>query len=66
MTEPKPYRSPALRSLHEVMDDLLPVGAIGKATMRDFGLGCLTPVGSPLAPEAIKQVRELRRRCSRR
>jgi putative transcriptional regulator len=57
MTETKRYRSPALRSLHEAMEDLHGVGAIDKATMRDFDLGCLTPV-EPLAPEAIKHIRE--------
>jgi putative transcriptional regulator len=57
MTESKRYRSPALRSVHEVMEDLHAVGAIEKATMRDFDLGCLTPV-EPLAPEAIRQIRE--------
>ncbi len=39
------------------MEDLHEVGAIDKVTMRDFDLGCLTPVG-PLLPEAIKQIRE--------
>ena len=57
MTQTKRYRSPALQSLHEVMEDLHEVGAIDKVTMRDFDLGCLTPV-EPLAPEAIKQIRE--------
>jgi len=57
MTETKRYRSPALRSLHEAMEDLHDVGAIDKVTMREFDLGCLTPV-EPLAPEAIKQIRE--------
>jgi DNA-binding transcriptional regulator YiaG len=55
MTQTKRYRSPALQSLHEVMEDLHEVGAIDKATMRDFDLGCLTPV-EKLAPEAIKQI----------
>ena len=57
MTQTKRYRSPALQSLHEVMEDLHEVGAIDKATMRDFDLGCLTPV-EKLAPEAIRQIRE--------
>ena len=51
------YRSDSLRSLHEVAKDLRAVGAIDKATMRDFDLSCLTPV-EPLAPEAIKHIRE--------
>ena len=57
MTQTKRYHSPALRSLHEAMEDLHGVGAIDKATMRDFDLGCLTPA-EPLAPEAIKRIRE--------
>ena len=57
MTDTKRYRSPALRSLHEVMQELHDAGAIDKATMRDFDIGCLTPV-EKLAPEAIKQIRE--------
>lgn len=57
MTETKRYQSPALRSLHEAMADLHEVGAIDKVTMREFDLGCLTPVEA-LAPEAIKQIRE--------
>ena len=57
MTRTKRYRSDALRSLHEVAKDLHVVGAIDKATMRDFDLSCLTPV-EPLAPEAIKHIRE--------
>ena len=57
MTDTKRYRSPALRSLHEVMHDLYEVGAIDKATMRDFDVGCLTPVRE-LAPEAIRHIRE--------
>jgi putative transcriptional regulator len=57
MTQTKRYHSLALRSLHEAMEDLHGVGAIDKATMRDFDLGCLTPA-EPLAPEAIKRIRE--------
>ena len=57
MTRTKRYRSDALRSLHEVAKDLHAVGVIDKATMRDFDLSCLTPAG-PLAPEAIKHIRE--------
>jgi putative transcriptional regulator len=57
MTQAKRYRSPALRSLHEVAEDLHAVGAIEKATMRRFDLSCLTPV-EELPPEAIKTIRE--------
>jgi putative transcriptional regulator len=57
MIRTKRYRSDALRSLREVAKDLHAVGAIDKATMRDFDLGCLTPI-QPLTPEAIKHIRE--------
>ncbi len=57
MTGTKRYPSDALRSLHEVAKDLHAVDAIDKATMRNFDLSCLTPV-KPLAPEAIKHIRE--------
>src|SRR5579863_5883420 len=57
MTQTKRYPSPALKSLHEAMEDLHGVGSIDKATMRDFDLRCLTPA-EPLAPEAIKHIRE--------
>jgi putative transcriptional regulator len=57
MTQTKRYRSDALRSLHEAAKDLHAVGAIDKATMRRFDLSCLTPA-KPLAPEAIKHIRE--------
>ena len=57
MTQAKRYRSPALRSLHEVAEDLHAVGTIEKATMRRFDLSCLTPVEA-LPPEAIKTIRE--------
>lgn len=53
----KVYRSSALRSLHLAMEGLHKVGAIDKATMRDFDVACLTPVG-PLEPAAIKTIRE--------
>jgi len=57
MTTAKHYRSDALWSLRSVAEDLHDVGAIDKATMRDFDIACLTPV-EPLAPEAIKRIRE--------
>ncbi len=57
MTQAKRYRSAALRSLHEVAEDLHEVGVIDKATMRRFDLTCLTPV-EVLKPEAIKNIRE--------
>lgn len=57
MRPTKRFRSPALESLHEVMQDLHEVGAIDKATMRSFDVECLTEVKG-LAPEAIRHIRE--------
>ena len=57
MTQKKRYRSEALQSLHAIAEDLHAVGALDKATMRDFDLTCLTPV-EPLGPEQIKHIRE--------
>jgi putative transcriptional regulator len=57
MTKAKRYRSDALRSLHEVAEDLHDVRVIDKATMRHFDLSCLTPVEA-LKPGAIKFIRE--------
>lgn len=51
------YRSDALRSLHEVAEDLHAVGAIDKTTMRRFDVSCLTPA-EPLSPQAIEKIRE--------
>lgn len=54
------YRSDALRSLHLTVEDSYAVGAIDKATMRQFDVACLTPV-KDLQPEAIKRIRETAR-----
>ena len=53
----KQYRSDALASLHETMEALHEVGAIGNQTMREFDDSCLTPV-EPLTPAAIRALRE--------
>jgi putative transcriptional regulator len=53
----KQYRSDAMASIHETMEALREVGAIGKQTMREFDDVCLTPV-EPLSPEAIRALRE--------
>lgn len=50
------YRSSPLRSLHLAAKDLHRVGAIDKATMRQFDVACLTPVGQ-LKPLAIRRIR---------
>ncbi len=51
------YKSDALRSVHLIASDLHSVGAIDKATMREFDVSCLTPIEA-LEPEAIRGIRE--------
>lgn len=52
----KKYRSDALASIHESMEALHEIGAVGKQTMREFDETCLTPV-TLLGPEEIKAIR---------
>jgi len=56
MTRKRTYRSDVLRSAHLAAQDLYAVGAIDKATMREFDRSCLTEV-EELAPAAIKRIR---------
>jgi putative transcriptional regulator len=49
-----------LASVHETADGLFRVGAIDKATMREFDALCLTPV-LPLTPDEIRALRERER-----
>jgi putative transcriptional regulator len=51
------FKSPALKVVHSSAAAMLKVGAITKATMREFDEACLvTPPA--LAPRQIKQLRE--------
>ncbi len=52
----KKYRSDAMAAIHETMEALHKVGAVGKQTMRRFDDSCLTPV-QPLLPKQIKALR---------
>ncbi len=52
----KKYRSEAMASVHETMEALHKVGAIGKQTMRRFDDACLTQVQA-LSPKQIKALR---------
>src|ERR1700683_1368544 len=52
----KKYRSEAMASVHETMEALHKVGAIGKQTMRRFDDACLTQVQT-LSPKQIKALR---------
>ncbi len=53
----KKYKSDALASVHEMMEDLYESGIINKKTMRDFDDACLTPL-EPMTPEEIRSIRE--------
>jgi len=50
------YKSDAFSAIHESMEALHEIGAIGKKTMREFDDACLTPV-TVLPPEEIKRIR---------
>lgn len=52
----KKYRTDAFAAIHQTMEALHEVGAIGKQTMREFDDACLTPV-QIFTPEQIKQMR---------
>ena len=58
----KKYRTDALAAIHETMEALHEVGAIGQRTMRQFDEACLTPI-RVLTPEEIKALR-IRERIS--
>lgn len=53
---PRKYRSNILRTAHLAAKDLHAIGAIDKATMREFDLECLTSV-EPLVPDDIRCIR---------
>jgi putative transcriptional regulator len=53
----KAYRSDLLRSAHLAAEDLYAIGAIDKATMREFDVECLTIV-EPLDPDQIRGIRD--------
>lgn len=53
----KEYRSEAMAAIHETMEALHEVGAVGKKTMRTFDDTCLTNA-QPIPPDAIRALRE--------
>ena len=53
----KKYRSEAMAAIHETMEALHDVGAIGKRTMRRFDESCLTPV-EKITPIGILRLRQ--------
>jgi putative transcriptional regulator len=55
-TKPK-FKSDAFEAVHASASALLKVGAIDKATMRDFDTSCLA-VPARISPQQIKEIRE--------
>jgi putative transcriptional regulator len=51
------FKSDAYEAVHGSAAALLKMGAIDKATMRDFDVACLA-VPAAIAPQQIKQIRE--------
>ena len=57
MTTKAKFKSDALEAIHASATALHRVGAVDKATMREFDESCLvTPTG--IAPQQIKRIRE--------
>jgi len=57
MAKKTKFKSDAFEAIHTSAAALLKVGAIDKATMRDFDASCLT-VPVEIGPLQIKQIRE--------
>jgi putative transcriptional regulator len=57
MSAKRKFNSDALEAIHSSASALFKVGAIDKATMRDFDETCLA-ITPTIAPAAIKQLRE--------
>jgi putative transcriptional regulator len=57
MAKKNKYKSDAFEAIHSSVTGMYRVGAIDKATMREFDESCLsTP--APLEPSRIKKIRE--------
>ena len=54
----KKLKSEALSSIHESASALLAIGAIDKATMREFDESCLANVPDAIPADQIKALRE--------
>jgi len=57
MTTKRKFKSDAFEAIHASASALHRIGAIDKATMREFDESCLA-VPAPLTPRQIKQLRE--------
>jgi putative transcriptional regulator len=57
MAKKNKYKSDAFEAIHSSVKGMFRVGAIDKATMREFDESCLS-VPTPLEPRRIKKIRE--------
>lgn len=57
MTDKRKYKSDAFEAIHSSASALFRVGAIDRATMREFDVSCLS-VPAPMEPQRIKRIRE--------
>jgi putative transcriptional regulator len=55
---PRRFKSDVFAAIHDQAAALHRVGALPKATMREFDDACLTSLPQTLAPEQIKRIRE--------
>jgi len=53
---PKKYNSDALEAAHATVEGLHRIGLVGRATMRDFDVSCLSAIAK-MTPEEISEVR---------
>jgi putative transcriptional regulator len=60
MADKGKFKSDAFEAIHSSASAMYRVGAIDKATMREFDEACLA-VPAPLGPKRIKQIREKQR-----
>ena len=60
MAKKSKYKTGAFEAIHSSASALFEIGAIDKATMREFDAACLS-VPPQMAPERIKRIRESQR-----
>ncbi|MDU9034293.1 DNA-binding transcriptional regulator [Pseudomonas corrugata] len=53
----KKFKSEAFESIHSSAEALLKIGAIDKATMREFDETCIAEVPAEIPPAQIKKIR---------
>lgn len=54
----KKFKSEAFESIHSSANALLAIGAIDKATMREFDESCIAEVPDEIKPAQIKKIRQ--------